>query len=165
MGSGLTANKNACEADRCTGCAPVIGRMTKMQQTDLRTVMPCHGKGRNRRLCSVCSKSRTSQFQLIWFIAHKVSIELLHCHHCNEMMYDSRSKVAMNVPTQDNTKPAQNGNPLVAYTLHLSFHLIHGIAQPLHARDTNIANWFVVPPPDKSLLTAAVHRIQSRAAV
>lgn len=46
----------------------------------------------------------------------------------------------------------------------LSFHLIHQIAQPLHARDTNIANWFVRPPLNSSLLTLALHKPQSRAA-
>lgn len=39
-----------------------------------------------------------------------------------------------------------------------SFHLIHQIAQPLHARDTNIANWFVRPPLNSSLLTLALHK-------
>lgn len=47
----------------------------------------------------------------------------------------------------------------------LSFHLIHQIAQPLHARDTNIANWFVRPPLNSSLLTLALHKPQSRAVV
>lgn len=47
----------------------------------------------------------------------------------------------------------------------LSFHLIHQIAQPLHARNINIANWFARPWVNSSLLTLALHKSQSQVAV